>query len=76
MEREGSVGSASSFTGRFEGEGTLLWNLGAGRFESLKLQGREVVLNDVSYGSESETTSRQTISLDGKVELEASAKPK
>ncbi|MFN0009076.1 MAG: hypothetical protein ACKVXR_14330 [Planctomycetota bacterium] len=66
----------ASIEWRFEGEGTLLWNLGAGRFESLKLQGREVVLNDVSFGSESETMSRQTISLDGKIALEATAKAK
>jgi hypothetical protein len=61
---------------RFEGEGTLLWNLSAGRFESLELAGREVVLNDVSYGSESEPASRQVISLDGKIELSATAKPR
>jgi len=66
----------ASIEWRFEGEGTLLWNLGAGRFESLKLAGREVVLNDVSFGSESETTSRQVIALEGKLELTATAKPK
>lgn len=66
----------ASIEWRFEGEGTLLWNLGAGRFESLKLEGREVVLNDVTFGSESEVSSRQVISLDGKIELQATAKAK
>lgn len=58
---------------KFEGEGTLLWNLGAGRFEKLTLGGREEVANDISFGSEAETTSRQVLSLAGALRLTATA---
>jgi hypothetical protein len=61
---------------KFDGEGTLLWNLDAGRFESLTLAGREEVTRDVAYGSGEEPKSRQLLSLAGALQVSAKAKGK
>jgi len=64
----------ASIEWKFEGEGTLLWNLGAGRFESLTLGGREEVANDISFGNENEPSSRQLLSMAGALKITATAK--
>jgi len=71
---EVSIGRGS-IEWKFEGEGTLLWNIQAGRFEHLELHGREEVANEIAFGSAEQPASRQRIALAGKLELEAKAEP-
>ena len=61
---------------KFEGEGTLLWNLGERRFEKLEIRGREDVANEIVFGSVEHPASRQRIALAGTLALEAKAKAK
>jgi hypothetical protein len=57
---------------KFEGTGTLLWNLGAGRFESLDLVGREEVSSDLTldFGFDK---SRQVLTMAGSLKVAARA---
>jgi hypothetical protein len=60
---------------KFEGTGTLLWNLGAGRFESLELVGREEVSSDLTLEIGLEK-SRQVLTMQGSLKVGAVAKSK
>ncbi|HEV8268758.1 MAG TPA: hypothetical protein VGR00_11005 [Thermoanaerobaculia bacterium] len=56
---------------KFDGRGTLLWNLSAGRFQALTLDGREEVTSDIAFGTETETESRQVLTLVGALKVTA-----
>jgi hypothetical protein len=58
-------------TWKFKGEGALVWNLSAGRFESFDLGGREDVASDLSLGFGGETSSHQELSFAGSLKLSA-----
>jgi hypothetical protein len=57
---------------KFEGSGTLLWNLSAQRFETLDLVGREDVTSELALALGSEV-SRQVLSMAGSLKVTARA---
>ena len=60
---------------KFDGSGTLLWNLAAGRFESLELVGREEVSSDLTLDIGPDK-SRQVLTMAGSLKVGARAAPK
>lgn len=59
---------------KFEGSGTLVWNLDAQRFETLDLVGREEVSSDLTLDAGSEST-RQVLTMAGSLKVGARAGP-
>ena len=59
---------------KFKGEGTLLWNLAAGRYEKLDVVGRQDVTSDIQFAHGAET-SRQLLSMAGALKLTAIVVP-
>jgi hypothetical protein len=57
---------------KFDGSGTLIWNLTAGRFENFDLVGREEVTSDLTLDMGGER-SRQVLTMAGSLKLGAKA---
>jgi hypothetical protein len=60
---------------KFDGSGTLRWNLGAGRFEDLVLTGRQDVTSELVLSQGSDVT-HQMLSMAGSLAVKAKASPK
>jgi hypothetical protein len=60
---------------KFDGSGTLIWNLTAGRFETFDLVGREEVSSDLTLTVGGER-SRRIMTMVGSLKIGAKAGPK